>query len=430
MKIRRMSVGLVASVLFSLIAVVAAQQQPQQGPVSTDQSLQAQAAQDYWTPDRMATAIPMTPPERLVENLPSQQSLPVVSGNPGFVNGWQPGDPPYVERTQTFSRAAMSGVSNPMAFGVPPTNPLSGPYCPFQRWTMQGHYLAFPRDIHGKLFFTIPSGPSAGNYVCSASVIGRSTLATAGHCTSDGNGIFGTNFLFCPSYFQAGVHPSRGCWGWSQAWTTGRWHTGGDPDYDYACIVTPVTGTVHANKIGNITGWAGRAWNWTDVPVITFGYPAGAPFDGTIIQQTASVEWYNVDFTAGNQVSKVIGSDLTGGSSGGGWFLSWRAPGAEVIDTDNNQGTDPAGGNNGPYITGVNSHKRCAGSCFTPPTAVAGTFWQEMTSPPFRLDAADNQDSEDIFALCLAHANNTAAPASANTAAVAKGKAAVAIGQK
>ena len=408
MQIRRTSAGLAVSLLFSLIAVAGAQQ-PQPPIVTTSEpEAQAQATLAYWTPERMATAEPRVPPARLVENLPAQQNLAVVSGTPGLVNGWQPGDPPYVERIQTFSRQAMTGVSNPQAFGVPPTNPLDGPYGPFQRWTMQGHYLAYPRDLHGKLFFSF----GASNFVCSATVIGRSTLATAGHCISDGSGTFASNFLFCPSYNQGGANPQRGCWAWTQAFTSGRWHTLSDPDYDYACIVTPVTGTVIANKIGNVTGWAGRAWNWSDVPTMTFGYPQGAPFNGTIIQQTASVEWYNVDFVGGGQVSKVIGSDLTGGSSGGGWFLSWRAPGAEVVDTDNNSATDPfTAGNTGPYINGVNSHKRCVVNCGSPPTAGAGVFWQEMTSPPFRSDA-DTADSEDIFAACLAHPNNTSAPAS------------------
>ena len=416
------AVGLIISQFGGLKA-----QQTQQPLAQAAVQADAQAVLAYWTPDRMASAEPRTPPERLIENLPAQQNLPVVSGNPGWVNGWQPGPEPYVERIQTFSRAAMSGTANPQAFGVPPTNPLSGPYGPFQRWTMQGTYLPFPRAIHGKLFFTLPG---IGNFVCSASVIGRSTLATAGHCISSGAGLFATNVLFCPSFNQGGANPQRGCWAGSGFMvTSSAWHANSDPDYDYACIVTAVTGTVHANKIGNITGWAGRAWNWTDVPVVTFGYPAGAPFGGTIIQQTVSTEWYNVDFTPGNQVSKVIGSDLTGGSSGGGWFLSWRAPGAEVVDTDNNQGTDPAGGNNGPFITGVNSHKRCSVHCGSPPSATQGIFWQEMTSPPFRLDAADNQDSEDVFALCLNHANNNSAPASAETAALSKVRA-IAIGQK
>jgi hypothetical protein len=191
------------------------------------------------------------------------------------------------------------------------------------------------------------------------------------------------------------------------------WHTGGDPDYDYACGVTALTGTVHANKLGNITGWVGRAWNWVDVPEITTGYPQAAPFVGNTLQMTASVDWYNVDFTGGGQVSKVIGSDLTGGSSGGGWFLSWRHPTLDIADTDGSGATDPAN-NSGPHINGVNSHKRCSVHCGSPPSATQGVFWQEMTSPPFRLDAADNADSEDVFAVCFANAANNSAPASAS----------------
>jgi hypothetical protein len=399
--------GLVLSQLGGLDAQQVAATYPQ---VEISQA-QALAVEAYWTPARMASAVPMTPPERLVEHLPSQQSLPVIVGNPGFVNGWQPGSGPYVEQIQTFSRSELPSLGFPQAFGVPPSNPQTGPYGPFQRWSMQGAYLFWPRSVHGKLFFSF----GTSNFVCSATVIGLSTIATAGHCVSNGAGVFASNFLFCPSYNQGGVNPSRGCWAWALAVTSGAWHGSGDPDHDYACIVTPLTGTVIANKIGNVTGTAGRAWNWVDVPEITFGYPQAAPFGGTIIQQTASVDWYNVDFVAGGQVSKVIGSDLTGGSSGGGWFLSWRHPNAEVVDTDGNGGTDPAGAQNGPFINGVNSHKRCAVNCSSPPTPTTGIFWQEMTSPPF-LSTPAIDESEDIFAACLGHANNSA-PASGGTAA-------------
>jgi hypothetical protein len=404
MSIRPISGIIAVSLVVSQFAGIAAQQPQNNGTETTPQGLsaaEAQAIQAYWTPTAMATAVPMTPPERLVENLPSQQSLPVIKGDPGFVNGWQPGSGAYVERIQTFSRAELSSVALPQAFGVPPTNPLSGPYGPFQRWSMHGTYVLWPRSIHGKLFFSF----GASNFVCSATVIGRSTIATAGHCVSNGAGTFATNVLFCPSYNQGGPNTSRGCWATVSLTTSGAWHSSGDPDFDYACGVTAVTGTVIANKIGNVTGWAGRAWNWVDVPVVTFGYPQAAPFGGTIIQQTASVEWYNVDFTAGTQVSKVIGSDLTGGASGGGWFLSWRHPSVEVADSDGNNGTDPAGGNNGPFINGVNSHKRCSVHCGSPPNATQGLFWQEMTSPQFRNDGTG--DSEDVFAVCLAHGNNS-----------------------
>lgn len=395
----RILCGGAASLTLALLGGTLTAQQP--GPVTSPgiDDGEAQAILDYWTAEQMASAIPMEPPVRDGLPLSRSASTAMLEGDPGLVSGWPPGGP-YDEQRQTFPRGEESSAQ---AFSTPPTNPLSGPYGPFQRWTMQGTYLNWPRSIHGKLFFSL----NGLNYVCSGTVIGRSTIATAGHCVSDGSSTWATNRMFCPSYNQGGANPSRGCWAAATAATTTAWHASGDPDYDYACIVTQNTGTVVANKIGNVTGTAGRAWNWNDVPEMTFGYPAGTPFAGNIIQQTASVDWYDVDFTAGGPASKAIGSDLTGGSSGGGWFLSWRAPGAEVVDTDGNAGTDPAGANNGPFINGVNSHKRCAGgTCASPPTSTTGIYWQEMTSPRFRLSDTDNQDSEDVFASCLAHVNN------------------------
>ncbi|MEZ5283925.1 MAG: hypothetical protein R2712_03765 [Vicinamibacterales bacterium] len=388
--------------LAMLGAGVGAQQQ--NGPVSSEPPANGDsfAVLNYWTPAQMAAATPVPLPVR-AEGL-ALISSPTNDGPPGLVNGYVPGTGPYVEVRQTFPEKGDSLTGpTPMAFGSAPSNPLNGPYGPFQRWSMQGSYTPYPRSIHGKLFFTL----NGLNYVCSGTVIGRSTVATAGHCVSDGSGHFATNFLFCPSYYSGGQFPGRGCWGWSSVTTTTNWHTSNDPDYDYACIVTANTGTQVNNKIGNMTGWAGRAWNWNNVPEMAFGYPQAAPFTGTSIQQVASVDWYDWDFTPGGPASKVIGSDLTGGSSGGGWFLSWRAPGGEIADTDGSNSTDPAGANNGPYINGVNSHKRCTGgTCMSPPTAAAGVFWQEMTSPRFRLSADDNADSEDIFGRCLAHVNN------------------------
>lgn len=358
--------------------------------------------QDYWTPERMAAAEPRAIPT-VVTTESASQVAPVITGEPGLVSGYRAGSGPFTPTTHIFKRNDQKAMAAPQSWGTAPGNPLSGPYGPFQRWTMEGNYLNGPRGLHGKLFFTL----GLGNYVCSATVIGRSTVATAGHCVSDGAGGWATNLLFCPSYYNGpgGIHPARGCWAWTSAFTSGLWFSTGDPDYDYACIVTSTTGTHIVDKIGNVTGWAGRGFNWpSEQPVITFGYPAAAPFAGNIIQQTASTEWYNWEARAGGQVSKIIGSDLNGGASGGGWFLGWRAPGAEVVDTDASDGTDPTTA--GPYINGVNSHKRCLANCGTPPTAGAGVFWQEMSSPPFLSTPAADGDSEEIFGACLGHANN------------------------
>ena len=100
----------------------------------------------------------------------------------------------------------------------------------------------------------------------------------------------------------------------------------------------------------------------------------------------------------GNQISKVIGSDLTGGSSGGPWILGLANDDLERPDSDGAKATDP--GNN--WLNGVNSHKRCRTTCQSPPTNNSGVFWQEMTSPPFRRTTVDRQESEDVFRACFA----------------------------
>jgi len=60
----------------------------------------------------------------------------------------------------------------------------------------------------------------------------------------------------------------------------------------------------------------------------------------------------------------------------------------------------------GPFLNGVNSHRRCLVNCNTPPTASNGAFWQEMGSPPLTSSGSDSNDSEDVFAICLTHSNN------------------------
>ena len=116
----------------------------------------------------------------------------------------------------------------------------------------------------------------------------------------------------------------------------------GNPDYDYSCVVTAITGRKVANKIGNVTGTLGRAWNFAASQAErTFGYPQAAPFNGGILQTTASTDWYTHDFVSGSQISKIIGSDLTGGSSGGPWILGWTGGLAETVDTDASGVTDP-----------------------------------------------------------------------------------------
>ena len=367
---------------------------------------QAQAIMDYWTPERMAAAQPMPQPTMIVKAGAAPMAAPMALGEPGVMDGNPPGGGPWVPNARTLSRAeaqALAAPIAPMDYGVAPTNPLVGPWGPFQRWAMEGNYLPYPRSIHGKLFFNI----GTSGFVCSATVINRSTIATAGHCVAAGDGATWYNsWLFCPSYYNGGAggtgipYPTRGCWAWDQAATSGPWFNTQDADYDYACIVTSVTGTVVANKVGNVTGWPGRAWNFGAVNEVAFGYPQAAPFDGAVIHQAVGPDWYSWDSTAGGLVSKIMGSDLTGGSSGGGWFLSWSHPSVNPANLVSNP-SDPSFP--GPYINGVNSHKRCLVDCRTPPIATAGVFWGEMSSPPF---TNATQGSESVFTTCGSNTNN------------------------
>ena len=376
------------------------------GPVSksTSQNTAARVSQNYWTAERLRGAVP-TPlgaysPGPRNQRLESDPSEPL--GRPGAAPGWSPDSSvlPQKNSSAKSNTASFDQVQTFPPFSAPSTPTDFANYAPFQRFTWPGTLTQYPVSTVGKLFYT----QGGQNRVCSASVIGRSTLATAGHCVHAGNNSqigWSTNLLFCPSFSTAGS--PRGCWTGIAQFVSFQWFNASNFDRDYACIVTATSGTTIANKVGNITGWTGRAWNWSSgQPTLAWGYPQEAPFAGNRVITTASTEWYQLNRnTSEGQLSKFIGSDQTGGSSGGPWWLNYRGP-VEIAAVDSSPITDPAQGNSQPWINGVNSHKRCtAAGC------PAGTvFLDEMGSPQFRSSTTDNNDSEDVFALCLAHANN------------------------
>jgi hypothetical protein len=398
------TVSTVAVLAALLVAVCATAWAAGGGAVSTEPMSEAQAQAEalatmaYWTPERMAEAQPMPIPAMEVD---LDDPALTVADDPEplrYTLGWMPGDGPQPDPMVSYElsgETAAAMLTPSPQHGTMPTDPLNGPYGLFQRWTWFGAYVKRPISTLGRLYFSM----NGGNWVCSATVAGRNVLITAGHCVADGSGNWGSNWMFCPSFNAGGINPSRGCWAWSSATTSGQWFNSGDPDYDYACIVTPPTGTVVADDVGDVTGWLGRAWNGAyGQPIMDFGYPAGAPFPGYHIIVAAAAGWYQFHFTAGDQISYFIGNDMTGGSSGGPWILGLGHRSAEWPDTDGSNATDPFPNGVG-WIWGVNSHKRCVNGCFTPPTATAGTFWQEMSTPQFKADA-DGGESEDVFANC------------------------------
>ena len=384
------------------------------------QSRQAMAAtMSYWTADRMQNAAPM-----VARSPGAARSTPVErqkaydsSAAPVFVPGWNPNSGlPQPKRgarivldkpEQKISSRQTNAI--PLALGTGAAHPIDwNGYGKFQRYTLFGNYLKFPRSVLGKLFFS----NGASNFVCSATVVNRSTLITAGHCVSDGNGVLFINLLFCPSYYKGAgagaAHPARGCWAGVSSTLINGWHSSALPSFDYACIVTATTGSVIAGKIGDTTGWAGMAYNrGGDELVLSTGYPADAPFPGYHLITTMANEWHDVTFSGDTAASKIIGNDMTGGASGGGWLLNWEHSSARynAVIPDNTNVTDPYQNTSSaaPFVHGVNSHKRCFGSCLGTPTATNGVYINEMSSPYFN---SGGGEVESVYNTCAAHANN------------------------
>lgn len=159
----------------------------QQGPVSNTNEAQQQSAgatAGYWTAERMRNAIPKDLGV-VTANATTQKSGPSLPADavPGFAPGWKPGSGPQPDTNAAFIMGDVQPQTSPPF--SPPSSPTDfGNYSPFQRYNLPMRYMLFPFSTIGKLFFT----QNGNNFVCSASVIGSSTIATAGHCVHDGSG--------------------------------------------------------------------------------------------------------------------------------------------------------------------------------------------------------------------------------------------------
>ena len=118
------------------------------------------------------------------------------------------------------------------------------------------------------------------------------------------------------------------------------------------------------------------------------------PFPGHHIVTCASTEWYERDACVGDgQVSKYVGCDQTGGSSGGPWWINIRHPNNafEYAPRDGSLDTDPGQGlSTAPFLNGVNSHRW------------TNAWVNEIGSPQFINSPGDTQEAEDIFQSCFA----------------------------
>jgi V8-like Glu-specific endopeptidase len=194
----------------------------------------------------------------------------------------------------------------------------------------------YPYTAVGKLFFTINGSP----YVCSASVIQRRVVATAGHCVHSGTASgFYSNWVFVPA-FRDGVAPYLR-WNWRYVTVTPTWASGGGtvPNAaDYAMIEfgdQALGSGAPPSKLGNVTGWLG----WQTVSLSNnhtskLGYPCNLD-NCQKMQDVMSNAFRN---TSPNNVE--YGSDAGGGSSGGPWvqnFQTLASGGGTGVNTGSNR---------------------------------------------------------------------------------------------
>jgi len=230
----------------------------------------AASAAEYWTPERMRSAIPaevlVADDARRAKDRPAKA---VEAGAPMQVQAQKP-------------RPAATQVA--------------------------------PISYVGKVFFTL----NGGNYVCSGNAVSSAnelTVSTAGHCVNEGGGAYASRWIFVPAY-NNGAAP-YGQWTATELVTTSAWAQRGDISYDGAfAVMAPLNGRTLSDTVG-ATGIAfnlARGLSYT-----AYGYPAASPFNGQTLQRcagTAKPDPY------GQSQSQGIPCDMTGGSSGGPWFTS------------------------------------------------------------------------------------------------------------
>lgn len=173
----------------------------------------------------------------------------------------------------------------------------------------------FPLSTVGKIFFT-----NAGqDYVCSGTAVvssNHNTVDTAGHCLY-WNGSWVQNLIFCPLY-EKGNTP-YGCWVAHDLEVPADW-IGAGPNQLHHDLGMAIVSPNNEGNLTDVVGGAGWAYNQPiKQPYYAYGYPAARPFDGQTRQSCEGATGRSWQLAGGTVVS--IPCNMTGGSSGGPWFI-------------------------------------------------------------------------------------------------------------
>lgn len=241
-----------------------------------DTAAEARAIAAKWTPEAMRAAVPL-----------DQLLAPADAAK--LSHDVRAGKPKIVEPTTGPADAT------PMAFPSP-----GAP------WTGGGAVVR----TAGRVFFTYQGRQAScsGNAVTSTN---ESVVMTAGHCVKL-DGAFHTNWVFVPAYDNGNA--PYGTWAARSLRATPQWVATEDINYDIgAAVVNPLNGQTLTDTVGG----QGVAFNQSRTQnMYAFGWPAAAPYDGTRMIYCSGT-------TFNAFLSNGIGMtcDMTGGASGGPWFI-------------------------------------------------------------------------------------------------------------
>jgi V8-like Glu-specific endopeptidase len=174
---------------------------------------------------------------------------------------------------------------------------------------------SYPLSTVGKIFFTNASGR---NSACSGTAIvslNRSVVDTAGHCLYWSGG-WSSNLIFCPLY-DNGSTP-YGCWAARDLEVPSDW-IDGQSNALHRDLGMAIVAANSEGALTDVVGGTGWAYNQpANQPFFAYGYPAAPPFDG---QTRQSCEGLGKVRQFGDGIVVAIPCNMTGGCSGGPWFI-------------------------------------------------------------------------------------------------------------
>ncbi len=302
------------------------------GRASSDpaQTTTEQRVLAYWTPQRLAAAVPRTPARPSASVRPGA-SAAVTAGALAATRGagGSGSTAPVAPRAAASSAAKVPGAST-----------AAGPK------KTAGRISRFSMT-NGKLFF---DGYGKDHGYCTAAAINTPTkrvVVTAGHCVYEA-GQWSRNLVFVPGYDgrKKDPHP-RGMFAVKKVRTFNSWVRNQDYTRDVA-FATLANGGDRNRRVVDEVGGHGLSWGGSRSFAATiFGYPSNRTKpDGAFTMWACGGKTFPAD-----TMTKVVGCYFGPGSSGGPWLYRYNSKtGLGRVRSVTSLWDGSGGGNWGPYF--------------------------------------------------------------------------------